>query len=1120
MPTLNVYLLGSPKLALDDAPVGAPYLKTQALFYYLITTRQPHTREKLATFFWGDTPERQAKASLRNALYEVRRALEPAGEPAQHYILAEGNTLRFNRESDYWFDVEEFEKRLKAEGREMTPLREAVELYRGDFLEGFSLKDSYEFDDWSFFERERLQREYLGALAELSRYHGQRCEYDQAIAYATQLLSYDSLQENVHRQLMRLYYTAGNRSAALRQYEVCKEILERELDIPPLAETTELYEQILRQELIVPPRVEEVRWPPPSEEEQLPAPSPLAPRPVPEYLRTALVGREEECTRLAGVLEEVHQGQGRLVFVVGEVGIGKTRLVKEMIERAGPDLHLLMGRCYEAQVMQPYQPLVEALRSGLPSIVLESLQISDLWLREVSRLVPELGERLPNLPLNVPLDASQERNRLFEGVTRFLIGLSRQRSTVLFLDNLHWADQSTLQLLHYLARNTLRERVLLLGAYRDEEARDPLTSLVRSLKREGLLFSIHLRRLTLEEMTTMIRGMAGMTTGGEKFSRRIHRETEGNPFFTMEVVCSLFEEGILQQDEHGWTTDQEDFATEYTRLPIPASVREVIQARLNRLDEEALQILETAAVTRHHFYFATISQASSQEEEKALDAFDRLLGVQLIREVEVGVEGSKYDFSHELIREVAYQSMSGARRQWLHRRVGDALEAGYRDRLDEAVDRLAYHCTQGGVRDKALAYSIRAGDRARELYANEKAIEHYQRALPLAQGTEALSTIYEGLGDVYTLLGKHELAIESYQAVLDQLPPTPPAGGGGEGGRAAEIRRKMARVHERSGRYDLALRHLQAGKAMLDADDPSPAMARLDDGIALIHIRQGRYREAIDLCQRTLDMIEKLARERDTCQETAWAHNTLGSAYLYHGDYQRAIEHFQQSLALKKEMEDTLGRATLYNNLGVVHYYRGDYDRAYEYYQQSFEIKKKIGDIYGLAISRTNLGLILHHREEQSQALQHLKEAVRICRDIEAEWLLPEAYRIMARVHLDLGDVARAQVHAQAALEIAERLDYEVFIGVAHRVLGQVAGLGQGEWERAEEHFARSIEMFESSPNEHELGKTCTAYGLALREKGDPERAREQLARAMEIFARSDATGRLERAREAYESIT
>ncbi|MFQ6057383.1 MAG: tetratricopeptide repeat protein [Anaerolineae bacterium] len=1099
----------------DGAPVVVPSLKAQALFYYLVTTRQPHTREKLATLFWGDTPERQAKGSLRNALYELRRVLGP-----EDYILAEGNALRFNEESDYWFDVEAFEKAIQRAHTRMqagdvkacvADLASCVELYRGDFLEGFTLKDSYEFDDWSFFERDRLQRAYLGALAELSQYHSQQGEYEQAIAYAAQILSYDSLQENVHRQLMRLYYAAGNRSAALRQYETCQEILERELGIPPLAETTELYEQILRQELVVPSRVEVVRGPP--EVERPPAPPLLAPRPEPEYLRAALVGREEEYTRLAGYLEEARRSRGRLVFVVGEVGIGKTRLVQEVIQEAGPDIHLLMGRCYESQVMEPYQPLVDALRSVLPAIDLDALSISHLWLREVSRLVPELGERLPHLPLNVPLDAAQERSRLFEGVTQFLIGLSRQRPTILFLDDLHWADPATLQLLHYLTRNLARQRVLLLGAYRSEEAQEPLTSLVRNLRQEGLLSIITLDRLPLEAVTAMIRGMAGMTTGGEKFSRRIYSQTEGNPFFIIEVIRSLFEEGLLRQDEHGWTTDWQDFVTEYAQLPIPASVRDVIQSRLDRLDEGARQALETAAVTRHQFYFSTIKQASGQKEEEALDAFDRLLGAQLIREVEVGVRGSKYEFSHELIREVACQSMSGARRQRLHQRVGETLEAEYQDRLDEVVDRLAYHFTQGGVRDKALTYSIRAGDKARTLYANEKAIEHYQRALQLAEEAEDLSTIYEGLGDVYTLLGKHELAVQSYQAVLD-------CNGSRLGKRrAAEIQRKIGRVYERSGQYDLALSHLLAGKEILATDGPSLEMARLDDGRALIYIRQGRYGEAIELCEHNLAAIERLTQGGDGRRELAWAYNTLGSAYLYQGHYQQAIEHFQRSLALKEELGDALGRATLYNNLGVVHYYRGDYDQANRYYQRGFEIKKKIGDIYGLAISCTNLGLILYHRRDYAQALQHLSEAVRICQDIEAEWLLPEAHRIMAQVYLALGDVAQAQAHGQTALEIAERLGNEVFVGVAHRVLGRIAALGQREWEKAKAHFARSIEIFESLPNEHELGKSCYEYGLALKEQGDGEGAREQLSRAIEIFARSKATGRLERAREVYESI-
>ncbi|MGA9351432.1 MAG: tetratricopeptide repeat protein [Anaerolineae bacterium] len=1119
MPALRVYLFGSPTITRDDMLLSITSQKAQALFYYLISNRQLYSREKLAAVFWGETSDRQAKGSLRNTLYELRRDLVPGNMPAEEYILAETNTLCFNTEADYWLDTEEFERLLNEEAEDertrMDNSSKAVKLYRGDFLEGFIIKDSYEFEDWSFFERERLQRRYLEALTELSGYYGRQGEYEKAIAYAIQVLGRDSLKENVHRQLMRLYYAAGNRSSALRQYEICKEVLEQELGVPPLAETTTLYGQILRQELVEPLAREmeapikepsiEIRW--------QPRPSPLRPWPKPEYLSSSLVGRDREFAQLISHLEAASQGKGRLVIIDGEVGIGKTRLVQELLDRAEPDFHLLIGRCYESEMALPYQPLVEALRGYLPTLDLNKLHVSKLWLREVSKLVPELSEALPDLPNSVPLSTDTERSRLFEGVVRFLVALSRQRPLILFFDDLHWADQATLVLLQYLARHVTGERILLVGAYRTEDLNEPLANTMRSLNQDGLLSRITLRRLTLEDVTTLIREMAGMESGGEKFSRRVYQETEGNPFFIFEVIRSLFEEGILYRDEHGWSTDLKDFATNYAQLPIPPSMREVIQARLNRLDEVSHQVLETAAVFHQQFYFVTIKRACDKSEDEALDAFDGLLRAQLIKEVEVGIEGSSYDFNHDKIREVAYQQMSGARRQQVHRRVGEALEIEYRDRLDEGVSRLAHHFVAGGDREKALRYSIKAGDRARELYANEEAIAYYQRALELAESEEELSTIHEGLGDVYALVGKHSKAIESYKSVLDC---------GGEvldKRRVAEIHRKMGRLYERNGEHDLALEHFRTGKGIIESDGPSLEMVRLDSGVAFLGIRQGQYEEAIRLCQRSLDMVEELPENADSRKERARIYNNLGSVYLNWNDYPRAIEHFEKSLAIRLENKDMHDAAIIYNNLGVAYERQGNYDKAFEYHHQSFELKRETGDIYGLAISHTNLGLILYRREDYTQALNHLEEAVSICRDIECEWLLPETYRIMAEVRLALGDVTEALECGHASLEMAQKTGDKVFEGVAHRVLGKVMALGYEQWEEGERHFSKSIDILRTIGNEHELGKSYYECGLVLRDKGELDRAQEYLSQAIEIFERTGVTKRLERAKTAYSQL-
>ncbi len=1119
MPVLRIHLFGSPTITYDAIPLNITSQKAQALFYYLVSNRQAYSREKLATLFWGETSERQAKGSLRNTLYELRRNLAPDSKPTKKYILVEGNTLCFDPEADYWLDTEEFERLLgvgaNSERLRMDNWSRAVELYRGDFLEGFFIRNAYEFEDWSFFERQRLQRRYLEALTELSDYYGSQGEYEKATAYAIQILSRDNLQENIHRQLMRLYYLAGNRSAALRQYEVCKDTIERELGVAPLAETTTLYEQILRQELVEPQRREvepptkgpsvEIRW--------QPRPSPLRPWPKPEYLSSSLVGRDKEYAQLVHHLEAAGQGRGQLVIVDGEVGIGKTRLVQELLNRAAPDFHLLIGRCYESEMTLPYQPLVEALRGYLPTLDMDGLQISSIWLREVSKLVPELSEVLPDLPNSVPLNGETERSRLFEGVVRFLVALSHQRPLVLFFDDLHWADQATLALLQYLARHVIREKILLVGAYRTEDLNGLLTNMMRSLRQDGLLARISLRRLTLEEVTTLIREMAGMESGGEKFSRRLYQDTEGNPFFIFEVVRSLLEEGVLYRDEHGWSTDLKDFATNYAQISIPSSIRDVIQARLNRLEEISHQVLETAAVFRQQFYFTTVQRACDKSADEALDAFDKLLRAQLIKEIEVGIKGSSYDFSHAKIREVTYQQMSGARRQQVHRRVGEALEMEYRHRLDEVVSQLAHHFTAGGNREKALKYTIRAGDRARELYANEEAIAYYQRALELTESKEELATIYEGLGDVYALVGKHHNAIESYKSALDST------GQGLDKRQVAEIHRKMGRVHERNGGRDLALKHFRTGMRILESDGPSLEMVRLDSGMAFLNIRQRQYEEAIRLCQQSLDMIEKLPENVDSQKERARIYNNLGSIYLDQNDYPSATEHFEKSLAIRIEHGNAHGTAVLYNNLGVVYERQGNYAKALEYHRQSFEIEKEIGDIYGLAISYTNLGLILFRKEEYSQALNHLEESVNICGDIECEWLLPETYRVMAEVSLALGDVTGALECGHASLEMAQKVGDNTSEGVAHRVLGKVKALGCQQWEEGEKHFSESISMLKALGNEHELGKSYYECGLVLKDKGEVDRAREHLSQAIDIFERTGAAERLKRAKTAHAQL-
>ncbi|MBS1252545.1 MAG: Transcriptional regulatory protein MoaR1 [Anaerolineales bacterium] len=1115
MPTLQISLLGIPEIKLGSEPVKISSAKAQALLYYLVATRQPQTRDKVASLFWPETQAQQARGSLRNTLYNLRRAFDDF-DP-----LVSGNqTIRFATELDYWLDIEGFERHVSSQAEDpaatspasLEALKESVDLYRGEFLEGFSIPEAYEFEDWIFFERDRLGRLYLSGLRSLSSGYEAQGEYRRAIQQARAMLTYDPLQESVHRRLMRLYHAAGDRAAALRQYETLRDLLDRELGAEPLQETHDLYAEILRR----PSGTSEQA----AQTQQAPArtPAPAFPpasrprfeaRPVPEYLQSPLIGREAEFEQFQTALNAARQGRGQLVLVHGEAGVGKTRLVQEVIESAD-DVHLLAGHAYEADGTPPYQPLIEAMRSA--HLAFESLEppVAPVWLREVSRLVPEFGVQPALVPAGagMPVEAEEARSRLFEGIARLICRLAEERSVILGLDDLHWADEATLEVVGYLTRAVSYQPVLIVSTYRTEEAGPTLRRLVRDLRRDGLVTQIAVNRLTIDEVTAMIRKMAGMKEGAERFSQRIYEQTAGNPFFVIEVIKSLFEQGLLREEPGGWATTWEDFASDYQTLPLPLSIREAVEARLERLDGNTQMILETAAVIRHPFAFSTVQTASGLSEIEALDAFDALLRAGLIQEIAVDIEGSTYDFSHPLVREVTYQDLSGARRQHLHCRVGQTLEATHLPSPNGVVDRLAYHFGLGGARDKALKYAIEAGHRARGLYAADAAIEHYQRALSFKPSVADEAEITAGLGDVYTLQGRHSEAIVSYRRALELAGDEP---------EIADLHRRIGRVYERGGDYEAALSHFSLGKDALADAGPSPTRARLDDGIALIHIREGRYDEAIDLCQHALDSLNGLG-EKDTRQETAWLTNTLGSAYLSQGDYTAALDHFHRSLDLRTELEDLQGEATLHNNIGVVHYYRGDYDAARECYERSFSIKDDIGDVYGLATSHTNLGLTSMRLDASDVARSHLTQALKLCREIEAEGLLPEIYRLLAQLHLNTGDADGAAIYAEKSLETAQDLKSSALIGVAYRVLGEVAA-AQDEEIEAHDHFEESHHIFAEAHEAHELAKTAATYGDALQAWGELDVAREQLQKAAEIFEASGADLRLERVQAALDGM-
>jgi ABC-type oligopeptide transport system substrate-binding subunit/DNA-binding SARP family transcriptional activator len=753
VPALQLFLLGSLDIRHNGQQLPKPpTLKSQSLFAYLaLHRRRPQPRERLADLFWGDRPEHKARRSLTTALWHIRRCLLPSDKDV---LLSDVHSVQFDPQADLWLDVAEFESLLAR--RELSCLQSAVALYRGDFMDGF-------YDDWVLNERYRLETLFSEALAQLMMGLEAGGKMDGALAAGMRLLQHDPLREDAHRLTMRALCRLGQRNAALEQYHRCQQIVERELNVEPMVETTALYQAILDGRFEVGPAVDAL----PPERVSVEAILSSGQNPLDPVVRSVLVGRESEMAFLQACYKEARAGHGSLVLVHGEAGVGKTRLVEELADHLRwQGVRVLWGRCYEFERIVPYQPIGEALQAALSTIAPSDLTSFPSWvLGELARLVPELSETLPGIhpSSTVPLD--QEQTYLFAGVARFLASLSAEGVLVLILDDLHWANESTLQMVHYLARHLADHQVLIVGTLRPEAVgpQSALGSFQQQLSREELVRLLSLAALSPEAVEALVVEMSGSGGAVAPLARRLYEETEGNPFFLIESIKALFEAGLVSLEGGAWRGDFARIAR--SELPLPAGVSQAVQARVRRLDGDARQVLHVAAVLGREFDLELLNAVWKRGEEATLEVLDALLRRRFIREGS-GAMGRDYAFHHHKIREVVYAGIPSRRRQRLHARAGKAMETVYASDIEVVAGELAFHFTQGRqvgkeLVSKAVRYLLLAGDQARLTYAHREAIEYYTQALALQKEQGE----YESAGRTLMKLGlAHHTRFEFAQA--------------------------------------------------------------------------------------------------------------------------------------------------------------------------------------------------------------------------------------------------------------------------------------------------------------------------------------------------------------------
>jgi len=977
---LRLALLGPPRIEVGGAPLRVDTRKALGLLAYLACGERRHGRDELAALLWPEGDEAHARAALRRTLSVLNRALGIAGA-AQ--VVADRTVLEL-RTSAIDLDVYRFRHLVAScdtHGHEPDracpactgPLLEAVALHRGDFLAGFSLRDAPEFEDWQLAQAATLRRELAGALRRLVAAHAVQERWDAAITAAERWLALDPLHEPAHRQLMRLYAWSGQRAAAMRQYRVCVRVLNQELGVAPLAETTALYQAVVEDRAGSPPT--------PAASTVLSAAlagTPTSPEPEPASpgggrVPVPLVGRAKQWTALLDAWATVQRhGRGRMVALTGEAGIGKTRLAEEFtahVVAAGG--RALACRCYEGERLA-YGPLTDGLRAALaaPHGAARVSNLDPLWLAEAARLLPELAPLVPDAAPAAGPDAPGAQGRFLEGLYRTLLAaVSGPRPGVVVLDDAYWADEATLDVAGYLVRRLDRAPLLLLATWRGEDVPrgHRLRRLVAQAQQAGTVTSLELGRLDRSSVAELV-GMVAPGRAGA--ADELYERSEGLPLLLIAYL------NVLDGDAA-------------SALPtLTASIRELFQARLEQVSEAAWQLLTTAAVIGRSFDVDTVREASGRSDDEVIGALEELVRLGMIHEVPVTGPAASHDFGHEQMRMLVYEQAGLARRRLLHRRVALALTSpirgsthGHSPAAAAQAASIARHFQLGGQDAEAAEWFARAGQRAAALYANRDAVAHYQAALAL--GHPDPGGLHQAVGDLHVLLGEYGPALLNYEAAAAQA----------DGLTLASLEHKLAGLHHRTGDWAAADSHFAAASTLLDQEDSPAANARLRADWSLTAHRRGQLDRALGLARNALALAQQA---RDT-QALAQAHNILGMLASSRGDPAGAREHLERSLALAETLPDPSARIAALNNLALTSRAAGDLGHALDLTRTALALCASQGDRHREAALHSNLADLLHATGRHEEALAHLKQAAAIFAQVGGPegHLQPEIWKLV-----------------------------------------------------------------------------------------------------------------------------
>jgi predicted ATPase len=739
-------------------------------------------------------------------------------------------------------------------------------------------------------------------------------------------------------------------------------------------------------------------------------------------------------------------------------------------------------------------------------------------------------------------DPKSRRNLLFENVSLGLQRQSQMTPTLLCLEDLQWADPSSLALMHYVARNTRKCKLLILGTYRPEDILvkegeyHPLVDTMQLMSREELYKRLDLGRLPEESMTEFMSAILGRVGFGEEFQSKIYTETEGNPLYIIELTKLLIDEGILENSEGTWVLSKG-----WEEVNIPSKICDVIVRRLNRVETGDRRVLDYASVMGDVFRSETLSGALKLEKVQLLERLKVLEKHHKLVHAQNGV----FRFDHAKVREVLYSEMPNELRMEYHAIVADSIESLNSENLDEVIGDLAFHYYHCRNKEKAPAFLVRAAEKAMEEYSNDEAIRFFTEAVDVEDDDDKSRAILEKLGSVYELIGDLDNALKAYNDALNlaredraKAAILSSIGGiyeyqgeydkaigtytkaldlvRGEGSREEALAITGIGIVQWSlGEYDKALEYYTNALEIMRSKGDERGIANNLNNLGNFYVQRGDFRQALDNYRESLVIRESTGDQRGA----AHAVSNIGAVHLHKGEYDDALNRFRETLQILDRIGDQLGIAYSLNNIGVIHEDRGEYEEALDNYRRSLELVEKIGDQQVVASTLHNIGLIYKYTEKYDMALEQYKKSLEICEKIGLQVGMAFNFCAIAEAHFMKNELEEAMDFCRLGLKLSEEIDVKEYISDSKRILGMVFR-EMSRWEEAAKSFKESVDICKEIGREKELGKSYYEFGLMWAQKGDFENARANLDRSIDIFQKLELEKELQSAKKALSDLS